>query len=96
MQSDRHPQMFNFFGGYLNQDYELCGDTFEEVVEYFKRVNSRDDCLELVREIDAFMDLHPGDLNVAFEREVRPQVDYVYWGYTATTFLQELKRLLQD
>jgi len=96
MQSERHPQLYSFFGGYLNQDYELCGDTFEEVVEYFKRVNPRDHCLEMIQEIDAFIAEHPDDLDAAFERDYGQEIDHTCWGYTTATFLQALKHLLKD
>jgi len=96
MLSDRYPQMYSFFGAYLNQDYDLCGDTFEEVVEYFKRIKSRDRCLEMVREIDAFMAEHPDDLDSAFERDYGQEIDHTYWGYTTVSFLEDLKRLLRE
>jgi len=96
MQFDRYPDMMDFFYGYLNQDYELCGETFRDVVQHYKDINARGRHFELAREIDAFMADHPEDLDMVFEREIKPQVDHTYWGYTTTTFLQELKYLLQS
>ncbi|WP_262413723.1 contact-dependent growth inhibition system immunity protein [Paraburkholderia sp. UCT2] len=32
-----YPELGHFFGAYLNQDYDLSGDTLAEVVECYKQ-----------------------------------------------------------
>ncbi|TDV08335.1 contact-dependent growth inhibition system immunity protein [Paraburkholderia caballeronis] len=94
MPSDRYPGMRTFFGGYLNQDYELAGDTIPEIVACYKGDSPRECHFEMVHEIEAFMAEHPQDLDVAFETDYGSSFDPKLWGYTTASFLEELKGLL--
>jgi len=96
MRGNHYPLMIELFDGYLHQDYEIYGDTFEEVVDYYKRMNPRSMCLDLVFEIDVFMAEHPDDLNLAFKLNFKPQINHTYRWHTTFSFLEWLKRLLSE
>lgn len=96
MLSRRYPRMYEIFGAYFNQDYDIWGETIEEIVECYKRDSSSEHCRELIGEIDKFICDHPSDLDSAFERDYGDDFDPQLWGHTAISFLEELKRLLTD
>ncbi|MCC8395447.1 hypothetical protein LJ656_22935 [Paraburkholderia sp. MMS20-SJTR3] len=90
---ERFPQMATFFSIYFGQDFDIFGDTVEEIVLSYKD-DHRDHYLELIREIEQFRSEHPHDLDVAytpFSRGFRPEGR----GYTIASFLQEILRILR-
>jgi hypothetical protein len=86
--------MYDLFGAYLNQDFDLWGDTLEEIVGCYKRDSLPEHHREIIGEIDLFVTEHPMDLDSAFKRGYRTGFDPVLWGYTITSFFEELKKLL--
>ncbi|MCC8396597.1 hypothetical protein LJ656_28820 [Paraburkholderia sp. MMS20-SJTR3] len=94
MSSIRYPKMYQLFGAYLNEDSDLWGDTLPEIIFCYKRDCPRESHLELIREINSFISEHPEDLDTAFEIDYGPDFSPKLWGYTTTSFLEELKRLL--
>ncbi|MCC8401172.1 hypothetical protein LJ655_04555 [Paraburkholderia sp. MMS20-SJTN17] len=96
MLSSRYPKMYQLFGAYLNQDFDLWGDTIPEVVSCYKRDCPRESHLEMINEINSFMSEHLDDLDSAFEKDYGQDFDPELWGYTTTSFLHELKRLLSE
>ena len=94
MPAERYPQMGLIFGVYFGQDFDLFGNTVQEVVSSY-----RNDCPEyrnLPVELDSFTAEHPHDLDAAFERDFGSDFDPELWGYTTASFFNELKRLLLD
>ncbi|MCC8396601.1 hypothetical protein LJ656_28840 [Paraburkholderia sp. MMS20-SJTR3] len=96
MLSKRHPEMYQLFGAYLNQDCRLWGDTLFEIVSCYKSDSERAHHLELIQEIDLFISEHPEDLDAAFETDYGQDFDPELWGYTTASFLEELKRMLRE
>jgi len=86
--------MYELFGAYFNQDFDLSGNTIPEIVACYKRDAPREYRQELINEIDSFMNEHPGDLDSAFERDYNSGFYPKLWGHTIASFLAELKRLL--
>lgn len=96
MRSDRYPRMYELFGGYFNQDFDLSGNTIPEILFCYKGDSTREDRLELIQELDSFMNEHPNDLDAAFERDYGSGFDPVLWGHTTASFLEQLKCLLRE
>ncbi|WP_238537934.1 contact-dependent growth inhibition system immunity protein [Paraburkholderia atlantica] len=88
--------MYEIFGAYLNQDYDLWGTTIPQIVCCYKEDSPREYHRELIDEIDQFMSEHPTDLDSAFEIEYDTGFSPTLWGYTTASFFEELKRLLRD
>ncbi|MCC8393559.1 hypothetical protein LJ656_13250 [Paraburkholderia sp. MMS20-SJTR3] len=92
--SDLYPEMDHMFSIYFGQDSDLFGASVPEIVACYKK-DSPHHCASLIREIDSFRSQHPNDLASAFEetylRSFRPEP----WGYTVTSFLDEIQRQLR-
>jgi hypothetical protein len=54
---ERYPELFQFFGGYFNQDWDLEAEDNVGVVRVFKAQNSRKYTFEVADELDAFLAL---------------------------------------
>jgi|SRR5579863_1389849 len=96
MLSRRYPRMYSLFGAYLNQDFDLWGDSLEEIVGCFKRDSPPECRREIIDEINSFVAEHPMDLDSAFEKDYGGGFDPILWGYTVTSFFDELKRLFSE
>jgi hypothetical protein len=96
MLSKRYPRMYEIFGAYLNQDFDIWGDTVEEIVSCYKEDSSHAHHKEMIDEINCFINEHPTDLDLAFERNYNNGFNPKLWGYiTTASFLDDLKKLLQ-
>jgi len=91
-----------FFDGYLNQDYDLCGDVLEGdvlegIVRCYKESSSKEDIEKLIDEIQEFKVNNSVDLDSAFESTCEREISIrESWGYTAASFLDRLTELLKD
>ncbi|MGO4761383.1 contact-dependent growth inhibition system immunity protein [Cupriavidus sp. 2KB_3] len=90
-----YPELSHFLIVYLNEDFDIYGDSMEEIVGAYLRESDAGMRINLIGEIDRIKKDHPGDLEVAIEDACRGCFDPALWGYTATSFLDELKQSLQ-
>jgi hypothetical protein len=91
-----YPRLDHFFGAYLNQDYQLSGDTIEEVVESYMRDTPSERHRDLSNEIDRFCLAHPDNLDAALSASYGFHFDPALWDHTAASFFQLVQRLLQS
>lgn len=94
MLSERYPRMYQFFGAYFNQDFDMWGNTIPEIVSCYASNCPWASHIELIDEIDAFVREHPTDLDAAFAKDYGAGFDPKLWGHTVRSFLEELKGLL--
>ncbi|WP_322010975.1 contact-dependent growth inhibition system immunity protein [Paraburkholderia sp. J12] len=90
-----YPELNHFFGAYLNQDYDLAGETIEEIVECYKQGTPPDAHKRMLFEMEHFKSEYP-DLDEAFEETYGNDFSPELWGYTTASFFDELKRLLSE
>lgn len=87
--------MHELFGAYLNQDYDIWGETIPEIVACYMGDSPPEFHAELIKEIEKFMGDHPEDLKDAFDTSYGAGFDPELWGYKVDEFLLELTRLLR-
>ena len=62
-----YPELDQLFGAYLHQDYELFGNTIEEVVACYKRESSSEQLKHMLNEIARFRAEHSERLDSALQ-----------------------------
>jgi hypothetical protein len=67
---------------YFGQDFDLWGNTVEELVGCYKRDSPVEDHQTLRDEIARFRQAHPQDLDTAFMNAYPNEIDPSGWGYT--------------
>jgi hypothetical protein len=90
-----YPRLDNFFGAYLNQDYQLSGETIEEVVDTYTQDTSAEYRKELSDEIARFCRAHSHDLDAALSASYGFHFDPALWDHSAASFFELVQRLLQ-
>ncbi|WP_206999977.1 contact-dependent growth inhibition system immunity protein [Trinickia mobilis] len=96
MKTPGYPELNHLFGVYLNQDFDIWGDSLRDIIDCYKRNSPTEDQKSMLIEIDTFKKAHPTDLDEAFDAMYGHEFWPVPWGYTTDSFLEELKRLLQE
>jgi hypothetical protein len=90
-----YPELKQLFGAYLHQDYQLFGDTLEEVIETYIRDSSPGQCRQMLDEIARFRSEHSANLDTALATIHGTEFDPSLWGLTAESFLKLLESMLQ-
>lgn len=65
----RFPQLTSLMGAYFNQDYDIHGETDEEILNEYKRCSSPATVTAIVAEIDSFLSRPIVGLKEEFEQE---------------------------
>ncbi|MGS1004715.1 contact-dependent growth inhibition system immunity protein [Burkholderia glumae] len=94
--SDRYPELSNFIKNYFGEDFDLWGNTIEEIFALYKSENDISARSQLGRDIDAFRCDNSSDLDVSFKALYGLFFNPVSWNHTTASFLDELKRLLSE
>ncbi|WP_368623468.1 contact-dependent growth inhibition system immunity protein [Paraburkholderia sp. BR13444] len=96
MRETSYPELNQLFGVYLNQDFDIWGETIPDIVACYKRDSPVADHQSMLAEIERFEKEHQHDLDVAFDQMYGHEFSPVPWGHTTASFLEELKRLLSE
>jgi len=89
-----YPELDQLFETYFNQDFDLWGNTIEEIIAKYKGGTTEQHCEQLINEADRFMREHPDDLDEALLARYGNDFDPAPWGHTARSFLDLTQRLL--
>ncbi|CAG2156762.1 hypothetical protein D3C81_1055650 [compost metagenome] len=87
----RYPELGQLIGGYFHEDYDLFGDNFGEVMDAYIEGSSPDDRAQVLKEIERFQTDNAGQLEAAYRKEFIDHIDLSLWGFTYTSFLEEIK-----
>jgi hypothetical protein len=91
------PELAAFMSGWFHQDFDIHGDTLEEVVAAFKAESGEELVAPLVADIDAFLATGDDGIEERFQDWFRP--DIIPSGFRPTTraFLEAIRgELLAD
>ncbi|GCB04858.1 contact-dependent growth inhibition system immunity protein [Ralstonia sp. SET104] len=96
MDESRYPELWQLIVCYFHEDYDLFGETMEEIVSSFNADADDDLRMEVVSQIDAFKIENDKNIDAAFV-EIFGELGHIdMWGQKKVVpFLDELKRLLQ-
>lgn len=79
----RYPELAAFMGGWFHQDFDIHGDSLEQVVDAFKRESNADLIPPLVHDIDAFLATGDEGMDARFEECFDP--DNIPTAFRPTT-----------
>lgn len=92
----KFPQLDQLIRAYLNQDYELSGDSIEEVVKCYLRDSPHKDHLQLLNDITNFRHAHPSNLDKAFLEVYGFDFDPQLWEISTLEFFEMVKLTLSE
>lgn len=89
-----YPFLADFFNSCLNQDYDLIGETLEEICAVYLKNASPGDASALTVEISAILGGSEESLDALIERTFHPEVVLKAFAADARAFLVQLQKLL--
>lgn len=95
MTSDAYPRLADFMRSWFHQDFDVDGETVEDVVAGFRAVSDRESRDELVRETSHFLGNCSGNLDEEFESRFHPDVIPAALSGSTRAFLEGILRVLQ-
>ncbi|MBB5465709.1 hypothetical protein OKW30_002758 [Paraburkholderia sp. Clong3] len=87
MRKSEYPELSQLFGVYLNQDFDIWGETISAIVACYKRDSPVADHKSMLAEIERFERKHQHDLDVAFDQVYGLEFSPVPWGTRPHHFL---------
>jgi hypothetical protein len=91
-----YPQIDQLLHVYFGQDFDIWGNTIEEIVGCYKRDSPVEFQQALRDDIARFRQAHPHDLDAAFLAAYKYDFNPPLWKHTTDSFLTEVDRLLRD
>lgn len=92
--SRSYPSLAEFLGAWFHQDFDVSGDSIEEIVSAFKRSAAKNDVEALQRDIRAFLDDHPNDASEQLEEVFDLEIDPLGFSTSGEMFLRTIARVL--
>lgn len=87
----RFPDLAEFMSGWFHQDFDINGDTLEEVVGAFRREVQEDYAQQLRLDIDRFLASAEGDLDERFQQMFQPDIIPTAFRPTTREFLEAIR-----
>ncbi|WP_431287075.1 contact-dependent growth inhibition system immunity protein [Roseateles chitinivorans] len=87
----RFPDLAEFISGWFHQDFDINGDTLEEVVGVFRREVQADYAERVSLDIGRFLASEDGDLNDRFQRMFQPDIIPTAFRPTTREFLEAIR-----
>ncbi len=92
---DKYPNLASLLGGYFHQDFDIHGDTLEEIVGLYRKEGTQAEIDGLRKDIQKFLaafdDAH---IKSAFVRIFHPDIDSEGWGLSVREWLLKINELL--
>ena len=85
---DDFAELDHFFGAYLNQDFDLSGESIEDLVRSYLKETAPARHSKMLAEIAAFRSAHAADLDRGLSESYGNDFDPEPWGHTAASFFQ--------
>lgn len=89
-----YPELASFMGGWFHQDFDIHGDSLEEVVAAFKAESDADLFKPLLDDIDAFLATGDEGMEGRFQALFRPDVIPTAFRPTTREFLEAIRDAL--
>jgi len=89
-----YPQLETLIGGWFHQDFDINGDTLEQIVAAYRSVTPLDQQLALATEIGRFLD-QTDDVEGEFQRRFKPDISPTGFAPTTRQFLETIASLVR-
>jgi hypothetical protein len=90
-----YPALDHLLHAYFGEDFDIWGNTVEEIVGCYMRESPVEHHRALREEIARFRQAHPNDLDEAFLDAYKNFFNPPLWKHTTDSFFTEVDRLLR-
>jgi len=90
------PDLADFMSGWFHQDFDIHGETLEEVVAAYRQSVRKDYLQRLCEDIDRFLETADADMDSRFQALFDPDVIPTAFRPTTREFLVDIRKGLAD
>ena len=95
MKSDKYKALRALLSGWFHQDFDLVGDSIEDVIAEYKRVTPMAEIQLVVSEIDTFISAFEDRIDGAFLSEFDLEIDPTAFAASVRDFLNQISCQLE-
>lgn len=88
--SKNYPALADLISGWFHQDFDIEGDTIEEIIAAFYASSTLEVRLAVIAEIEHFLREHAAAVDDEFVRIFQPDIDPAGFAHDTRAFLQEI------
>jgi CdiI immunity protein len=89
-----HPFLRQLLGGWFHQDFDIDGDSLEEILAKCKSVTPEEEVLGVKLDIETLLRNSGDDLDNEFAGHFRSDIDPAGWGMTTREWLLRVHEIL--
>jgi hypothetical protein len=89
-----YPFLRRLLGGWFHQDFDIDGETLEEILAKFKSVTPEAEVLGVKLDIETLLQNSADDLDDEFAGHFQPDIDPAGWGMTTREWLMCVHKIL--
>lgn len=93
---DNFPVLADLLGGWFHEDFDIEGDTVEEILRAYKATSSDKECRSLVKELLRLMQTEKNALDEEFIRIFNPSIIATEFAPTTFDFLLDILIQVKD
>ena len=94
MPHESYPYLSQLLGSWFHQDFDIDGETLEEILARYKAVSSVAETRATKADIKKFIEQSGNHLDTDFIKIFHPDVDPKGWGMTTKEWLMRIHDLL--
>jgi CdiI immunity protein len=88
--SENYPALADLISGWFHQDFDIEGDTIEEIIGAFHASSTLEARQAVIAEITHFLHQHAAAIDGEFMRIFQPDVNPAGFAHDTRAFLQEI------
>jgi dsDNA-binding SOS-regulon protein len=94
--SHQYEHLASFLASWFHQDFDLVGNTAEEIASVYKKTTNESEVKKVAEEIGMFLDEHRETLDEKFEELFDIDVDPTGFAPSIELFLVAIRRILSE
>jgi CdiI immunity protein len=94
--NNQYERLASFLGAWFHQDFDISGNTVDEIVADYKASATKEDIENLRRDIQAFLKAHPNDASDKLEETFDLEIDPFGFAPSGEMFLRAINEALSD
>ncbi len=91
-----YPELTALLSGWFHQDFDIVGETLEEILGAFKASCLAEERRSLMLDISRFLKIGDDVIDKEFNRIFNPDIEPTGFATTTRTFLEEILRHLSN
>ena len=91
-----YPDLASLISGWFHQDFDIEGETIEEIINAFNKSSSKEQRQLVINDISRFLEISDNKIEKEFIRIFNPDIEPTGFSPTTRDFLEEIMKCLSN